>query len=86
LTKNEVQTLGQFSRISHGKTNNISGEVSCLLGSEIIPMSKTGYIERLAQSRYTPLSTNEKIKMLQQWRNIVYSKNPKLLRDIKGQA
>ena len=86
VNKNEVQTLGQFSRISHGKNNNISGEVSCLLGSEIIPYMADNYIERLRQSWIVPLSTNERVKMLQQWRKIVYSKNPKLLRDIKGQA
>lgn len=86
INKNEVQTLGQFSRISHGKNNNISGEVSCLLGSEIIPYMADNYIERLRKSWVAPLSTNERTKMLQQWRKIVYSKNPKLLRDIKGQA
>ena len=47
---------------------------------------KESYIERLRASREKPLSTNEKIKMLQQWRAFVASPNPKLLKDIKGQA
>lgn len=86
ISRNEIQTLGQFPKIGFGETNYISGEVSALLGDEIIPYSKEKYIERLRESRLKPLSTNEKAKMLKQWRAFVGSKNPKLLRDIKGQS
>lgn len=47
LTKNQVTTLGQYPRIAHGNQNSISGSVSCLLGSEIVPYSKDGYVERM---------------------------------------
>ena len=40
--------------------NNISGDVSCFLGSEIVPYSSNGYIERMRNSIRAPLSTNEK--------------------------
>lgn len=33
-----------------------------------------------------PLSTNEKVLMLQKWRQLAFSKNPKLLKDTKGQS
>lgn len=43
-----------------------------------------GYVERL---RYTPrLTSNEKIDMLKAWREVAYSGNPKLLKDMKGQS
>lgn len=86
ISRNEFQTLGQFPKIGFGASNYASGEVSALLGSEIIPYSAGGYIERLKGSRVQPLSTNERIKMLQQWQALVASKNPKLLKDIKGQT
>lgn len=47
LIKNQVNTLGQYPRIAHGSQNNISGSVSCMLGSEIVPYSKDGYVERM---------------------------------------
>lgn len=84
--KSEIQTLGQYQKIGYGKSNFISGDVSCYLGSEIVPYSKNGYIERMRKSINTPLSTNEKAFMLQQWRKIASSPNPKLLRDMKGQS
>ena len=65
IIKTQVNTLGQYPRIAHGKQNNISGSVSCLLGSEIVPYSKDGYIERMWRSISKPLSTNERILMLQ---------------------
>lgn len=86
LTKNQVTTLGQYPRVAHGSQNSISGSVSCLLGSEIVPYSKDGYVERMWMSIRQPLSTNEKILMLQKWRQFVFSKNPKLLKDTKGQS
>ena len=84
--KQDVQTLGQYNRFGYGQQNYISGSVSCLLGSEIVPYSKEGYIERRRESISAPLSTNEKIEMLRQWRKIAFSPNPKLLKDIKGQS
>ena len=86
LTKNEINTLGQYSKVGFGIKNYISGDITCLLGSEIVPYSAVGYVERLLNGITKPLSTNEKIRMLEQWRKIAYSKNPKLLKDIKGQS
>jgi len=85
ITKNEVQTLGQYSRIAYTPYNVISGDVSCMLGSEIIPYGE-GYIERMYQSINKPLTVNEKTLMLKKWRALVASKNPKLLKDSKGQS
>ncbi len=84
--KQDVQTLGQYNRFGYGQQNFISGNVSCFLGSEIIPYTKQGYIERRRQSIAEPLTTNEKVAMLRQWRKIAFSPNPKLLTDIKGQS
>lgn len=84
--KSEIQTLGQYQRMGYGKLNFVSGDVTCLLGSEIVPYSRYGYIERMRKSIRTPLSTNEKAYMLKQWRKIAFSPNPKLLKDIKGQS
>ena len=86
IVRNEFENLGRFIKVGYGEKNYNSGNVTALLGSEIVPGSETRYVERLAQSRVTPLSTNEKAKMLAQWQNFCFSQNPKLLRDIKGQA
>ena len=86
IGRTEFQTLGQYIKIGYSDSNFDSGDVSCYLGSEIIPYSKSRYIERLGESRITPLSTNEKVEMLKQWKQFVYSKKPKLLRDIKGNS
>ena len=93
ISKTEQKTLGQFPRFSHGRQNNITSSVSCYLGSEIInpgmlcesekiPYSQ-GYVERLPWR--SNLTTNQKVAMLQEWRKIVASKNPKLIKDRKGQ-
>lgn len=84
--KQDIQTLGQYNRFGYGQQNFVSGNVSCLLGSEIVPYTKQGYIERRRQSIVEPLTTNEKIEMLRQWRKFAFSPNPKLLKDIKGQS
>lgn len=84
--KSEIQTLGQYQQMGYGKLNYMSGDVSCLLGSEIVPYSAQGYIERMRSSIYAPLSTNEKAYMLREWRKIAFSPNPKLLKDMKGQS
>lgn len=88
ISKNEYKTLGQYSRFGYGQANALSGDVSCLLGSEIIPYTKDRYIERLWKGIDNPqyMSTNQKVDMLNKWRQLVYSKNPKLLRDMKGQS
>lgn len=86
ISKNELSTLGQYPKIGIGKKNFLSGAVSCYLGSEIIPLSKVGYIERTPASRKVPLSTNEKAFMVEKWREFVASGTPKLLRDAKGQS
>lgn len=86
FNKEEIQTLGQFPKFGFGNMNTSSGSVDAMLGSEIIPYSQTKYIERLKESRVSPLSSNEKAKMLEQWKKFCASKNPKLLKDIKGQS
>ncbi len=86
LSRSEFQTLGQYPRVGYGRNDYASGEVSALLGSEIIPYGMGGYVERLRAARAAPLSTNERAKMLAQWRALAASKNPKLLRDMKGQS
>lgn len=86
ISKNEFSTLGQYSKIGVGRKNFLSGSVSCYLGSEIIPLSKVGYIERTPASRKVPLSTNEKAFMVEKWRELVATGTPKLLRDTKGQS
>lgn len=84
ISRSEVQTLGMFPRIGFGRYNYISGDISALLGSEVIPYNG-GYVERLSRDPMSPASTNEREALLNHWRKFVYSKNPKLLRDIKGQ-
>ena len=87
ISRNEVQTLGQYPKIGFGAANNVSGSVSAFLGSEIRPYMSSSYIERMWYTRGPqPLSTNDRVMMLNQWRALVASKNPKLLRDNKGQA
>lgn len=86
ISKNELSTLGQYPKIGIGKKNFLSGSVSCYLGSEIIPLSKVGYIERTPASRGVPMSTNEKAFMVEKWREFVATGTPKLLRDTKGQS
>lgn len=86
VSKNELSTLGQYPKIGIGRKNFLSGSVSCYLGSEIIPLSKVGYIERTPASRSVPLSTNEKAYMVEKWRELVAAGTPKLLRDTKGQS
>ena len=94
ISKTEQKTLGQFPRFAHGRQNNISSSVSCYLGSEIINLGclteeekipyAQGYVERLPWKSH--LTTNQKVMMLQEWRKVVASKNPKLIKDRKGQA
>jgi len=86
ISKEEFATLGRFSKFGFGNKNYESGSVSALIGSELILSSKVAYTERLGKSRIIPLSSNEKAKMLEQWYDFCYSKNPKLLRDIKGRS
>lgn len=86
MAKNEINTLGQFNRYGHGLRNALSGSVSCYLGSEIVPLSKIGYIERMPYARNQPISTNDANAMLLLWRQFAYSKNPKLLRNLKGES
>lgn len=86
ISKNELSTLGQYPKIGIGRRNFLSGSVSCYLGSEIIPLSRIGYIERTPASRNVPLSTNEKAFMVEKWRELVATGTPKLLRDTKGQS
>ena len=86
VSKNEINTLGQFNKFGHGLRNILSGSISCQLGSEIVPLSKLGYLERMPYARSKPLTTNDKNEMLLLWRKLAYSKNPKLLRNLKGES
>lgn len=118
LSRNEQQTLGVFSKFSQGKTNYVSGSVTCLLGRDVLPatyikmikkqginalkenlsdkdkeaikknntiwLNKGGYQEKLPVNK-TPTS-NQQVDMLLAWRKMVYSSNPKLLKDREGQS
>lgn len=86
FTKNEINSLGIYPKVGFGIKNYLSGDITCLLGDEIIPYSSEGYIERLRSGIKRPLSTNEKTRMLNKWREMAYSRNPKLLKDNKGQS
>ena len=86
IQRNEYDTLGVYPKFGFGDKNYLQGSISALLGSEIVLSQPTSYTERLPMSRLRPLSTNESINMLQKWRQFVFSKNPKLLKDIKGQS
>lgn len=86
ISKEEFSTLGRFSKFGFGDKNYESGSVTALLGSELILSSKVQYTERLGKSRVMPLSSNERATMLEQWNKFCYSKNPKLLKDIKGRS
>jgi hypothetical protein len=52
---------------------------------EVTKAAKTegGYIEKMPFS--DQLTSNQKVDMLEAWRKICYSGNPKLLKDSKGQ-
>lgn len=52
--------------------------------AQVEKVGKGGYSEKLRyQNR---LTSNEKIDMLKAWREVAYSGNPKLLKDMKGQS
>jgi hypothetical protein len=90
LARSEIQTLGAYPRYSQGLLNAASGSISCYLGSEVIPFdSEGGYVERLWAGIDNPgnvPSTNSGAAMLRAWKKFVYSKNPKLLKDMKGDS
>ena len=86
ISKEEFETLGRFSKYGFGDKNFVSGSVTALLGSELVLSSKVQYVERLGESRIKALTSNERALMSQQWQNFCYSKNPKLLKDVKGQS
>lgn len=89
ISRNEFQTLGKYPKIGYGQSDYISGSVTAMLGSEIRPYRGDSYVERLRMNRGAEQqinTTNERALMLKQWRSFVASKNPKLLRDKKGQS
>lgn len=86
FSKNEFETLGQYSKYGFGESNADSGSISAYLGNELVLSSLVKYTERLRGGRVSPLSTNERVKMLNQWKDFCFSKNPKLLKDIKGNS
>lgn len=94
ISRQEQQTLGQFNRYSQGRMNYVTGSVSCLLGSEVLPASyilkngKTvneGGYQEIRKNDKTP-SSNQRVDMLLAWRKVVMSSNPKLLKDREGQS
>lgn len=79
--RDQVTNLSQYNKMAQGKRNYMSGTVSCYLGSELVRC--TGEYDE--EPRFTPLTTsNKSIAMLKAWRRFVSSKNPKLLKDRKG--
>lgn len=94
ISRQEQQTLGQFNRYSQGRMNYISGSVSCLLGSDVLPASyilkngvtvNEGGYQEIRKTDKSPTS-NQRVDMLLAWRKIVMSSNPKLLKDREGQS
>ena len=86
LMKNEFTSMGEFPRYFGGKLNAESGDISCWLGSEIAKGGPLGYVERRRRAISSPLSVNEAAAMLADWRKIVKSDKPKLLKDRKGRS
>ena len=94
ITRNEIQTLGIYPRISQGKSNYIKGSVSCLLGKDVILLGEAlkngfdvqngGYIEM--RKYINTITSNQRVDMLKAWRKLVMSSNPKLLKDREGQS
>lgn len=84
LARGETQTLGRYDRIGYSKRNFASGSASCYLGSEIAPLKRGGYIERVREAYTSPTGTNEAQAMLAAWKDFVHSPKPKLLTDRKG--
>lgn len=67
-----------------GQTKNIGGYKE-RLGRETGGCGKPEYISASALG-FRNLSSNEAVDMLEEWRNVCYSGNPKLLKDEKGQT
>ena len=74
--------------------NYVTGSVSCLLGSEVLPASyilkngkavNEGGYQEIRKNDKTP-SSNQRVDMLLAWRKVVMSSNPKLLKDREGQS
>ena len=98
ISRSENITLGTYPRYSQGRQNRVSGQVTCLIGSDVVPLTylqygeavsfspcvRTGYQETRFFNAHP--TSNEKVDMLKKWRQLVYSKNPKLLKDRKGQS
>lgn len=98
INRANQQTLGQFDKYSQGRQNFVSGSVSCLLGSQVVPANyvlKTlsGEQKQYQTSGYQEvrifnqdITSNERVDMLLAWRKLVRSNNPKLLKDREGQS
>lgn len=94
ISRTAQQTLGRFNQFGQGALNYVSGSVSCLLGSQVVPAwyaqkkttnnNERGYQER----RIFEISStsNERADMLMAWRKLIFSSNPKLLKDRFGQS
>lgn len=87
LSKSEINTLGRYAKISQGRGDYLKGNISCLLGNDVIPAylaTEFGYNE----TRRFPetITSNQRVDMLREWRKFVKSSNPKLLKDREGQS
>ena len=72
-------TLDSFMSFTKGKREEIIYKRTQLERAKV----RGGYTERLPFS--SRLSSNQQIDMLEAWRKVCYSGNPKLLKDNKGQ-
>lgn len=64
-------------------TNGKMERLQLHLDGTALPQEQGGYIEKLPFTEQ--LTSNESVDMLEAWRKICYSGNPKLLKDNKGQ-
>lgn len=89
FSKTQQDNLTAYPKFSHGPKNNISSSITALLGSEMVPYDfvngkfEGGYVER--SPFIARLTSNQKIDMLNAWRKVAYSGNPKIIKDRKGQ-
>lgn len=85
MVKNVQETMGKYPRVVHGVKNYMTGNASCYLGRDII--NSVWYKEHLGEGYpfVNKITNNDAVNMINEWKEICYSGNPKLLRDQKGQ-
>jgi len=86
IANTQQQTLSKYQKFSYGNKNCLSGSVNCLLGKDFLPADCGGYIEKLDYDVFDDYFTsNDRTNILNEWRKVCYSGNPKLLRTEDGQ-